>query len=43
MAKKISISKEYTDFLDVFSKKSAAMLLKRLNIHEYAINLEPSK
>ena len=43
MAEKVSVPKEYTDFLDVFFKKSAKMLFKRSNINKHAINLEPDK
>ena len=40
LAKKVSVSKEYTDFLEVFSKESAVMLLERLDINKHAIDLE---
>lgn len=43
MAKKVVILAKYLDFAAIFSKKSAAKLLKRSNINKYAIDLEPSK
>ena len=41
MAKKVSVSKKYTNFLDVFSKKSAAVLSEGFDINEHTIDLEP--
>lgn len=43
MAKKVSDLKEYTNFSDVFFKEFASILPKRLDINEYAIDLEPDK
>lgn len=43
LAKKINIPKEYTDFSDVFSKKSIIILLNCSNINKHIINLKPSK
>ena len=43
LTKKVSISKEYTDFSNVFSKELAAVLLECSNINEHAIDLEPGK
>lgn len=39
LAEKISIAKEYTNFLEVFSKKSIVILLNCLDINKHAINL----
>ena len=43
LAEEVSVSKEYVNFSDVFFKKLAAVLPKRLNINKHAINLEPRK
>lgn len=43
LAKKVSIHKKYIDFLNIFSKKSAAILLNYLDINKYAIDLELDK
>lgn len=43
MAKKILILAKYLNFTDVFLKKAAAKLLKRLDINKHTINLEPGK
>lgn len=40
LAKKITVCKKYADCLDVFSKKSVAVLFNWLNINEHAINFE---
>ena len=37
LAKKVNISKQYADFLDVFSKKSVSVLSKYSKINEHAI------
>lgn len=39
----ITILVEYTDFANIFVKKSATILLKYTKINIYAINLEESK
>lgn len=41
LAKKVSIPKRYTNFLDVFFKKSPAMLSNCLDINKHIINLKP--
>ena len=43
LAKKVSVPKEYADFLDVFSKKSMAVLLNCLYINKHTINLKLGK
>lgn len=43
ITEKIIILAEYLDYIDVFSKKSAAELPKHSNISKYFINLELSK
>lgn len=43
MAKKVSVSKKYIDFSDVFSKKTAAIFPYCSDINKHAINLKPSK
>lgn len=43
LVKKISIFKEYTDFLDVISKKTVVVLSERLVINKYTINLKLGK
>ena len=43
LAKKISVSKEYADFSNVFSKQLTAMLAEHLDINEHVINLVPGK
>lgn len=43
LVKKIKISIEYTDFLDVFLKESAIILFKHLDINEYVIYSELDK
>lgn len=43
LAKKIGIPKKYTDFSDIFSKKSAAVFPDHLDINKHTINLEPGK
>lgn len=42
LAEKVSIPKKYTNFLDIFFKKSAAKLSNRSDISKHTINLEPS-
>ena len=41
--KKVTVPEEYSDFADVFSKKSAEVLPKRMEINKYAIKLQKSK
>lgn len=44
LAKKISIPEKYTDFLDIFSKKSIAVLFNNLDINkECIIDLKSNK
>ena len=43
LAKKVSIPKEHVYFLDVFFKKSAAVLPNCSDINKHIINLEPGK
>lgn len=43
LAEKITISKEYSDVLDIFSQKRIAILPDYLNINKYLINLQPGK
>lgn len=43
LAKKFSIFKKYANFSDVFSKKSAVVLLNYLNINKHIINLKSDK
>lgn len=43
LAKNVSVFKEYSDFIDIFSKKSVAVLLNYLDINNHAIKLEPGK
>ena len=43
LAKKISISKKYANFSDVFFKKSVAMLFNCLKINKHAIDQELGK
>lgn len=43
LAEVVSVSKKYTNFINVFFKKSAVILLNYLNINNYVINLESSK
>lgn len=43
LAQKVNVSKEYTNFWDIFFKKSAVVLLNYTNINKYAINLKPDK
>lgn len=43
MAKKVTISAKYSDFLDISSKKSVAELTKCSNINKHSIDLEPGK
>ena len=43
LAKKVSVPAEYFDFADVFSKKSAEVLAKRIRINEHAIEQENNK
>lgn len=42
VAEKIDDPKKYADFLDVFFKKSAAMLFNYLDINKYVINVKPN-
>lgn len=43
LAKKISVPKNYTLFLDNVFKKFVAVFLNHLNINKYIIDLEPDK
>lgn len=43
LAKEVTISKEYFDFLDLFFKKSAAKLLEHSDINKQIIDLELDK
>lgn len=43
LAKKISVLEKYTEFLDIFFKKSTTTLPNCLDINKYAIHLELSK
>ena len=43
LAKEVTVSAEYTNFINVFSKKSAEMLPERTGINEHAIELEEGK
>lgn len=43
LAKKISVPKEYTEFSDKFSEKSATMLFNHSNINKYTIYLKSDK
>lgn len=43
ITKKVAVSVEYSDYLDIFLEKSAAELSKRFDINEHAINLKTGK
>ena len=43
LAKEVTISAKYSDFTDVFLKKSAEVLPERTGINDYAIKLEDGK
>ena len=43
IAKKVTVLAKYSDFANIFSKKSSEMLLKYAGINGYAIKLENSK
>ena len=43
LAKKVTVSTKYTDFVDVFSKESAKVLPERTGINEHAIQLGEGK
>ena len=43
LAEKVTVPVEYSDFADVFSKKSANVLPERTEANEHAIELEKSK
>ena len=43
LAKKVTVLAKYSDFADVFSKKSANVLLKQTKANKHAIKLEKSK
>lgn len=43
LAKKVSVFKEYADFLDIFSKKSIIMLSDYFNINKHTIDLKTGK
>lgn len=38
IAKKVRVPKKYTDFLDIFSKKSVTMFSKYSDINKHAID-----
>lgn len=43
LAKKVSVPKKYTHFLNNFSKKFVVILPDHFNINKYIIDLEPDK
>lgn len=43
LTKKVCISKKYTNFSNIFSKKFVTILLNCSDINKYIINLKPSK
>ena len=43
IAKNITVSTKYTDFANIFSKKSAKVLLKRAGINKHTIKLVDDK
>ena len=43
LVKKVTVLAEYSDFADVFIKKSANILLERTGANEHAIELEKGK
>ena len=43
LAEEVTIPAEYADFVDVFLKKLAEVLLEQTNINEHAIELEEGK
>ena len=43
LAKEVTVPAEYSDFADVFSKKTAKVLPKRIGINKHAIKLEDGK
>ena len=43
LAKKVTVPIKYSDFADVFSKKSANVLLERIEANEHAIELKKGK
>lgn len=43
MVREVTILAKYSDFLDIFSKKSVTELLKHFVINKHSINLELSK
>lgn len=43
LVKKVSISKEYIDFLDIFFKKFTVVLSNHLDINQHAIDLKSDK
>ena len=43
LAKEVTISAEYADFVDVFLKESVEMLPERTGINEHTIKLEKNK
>lgn len=43
LAKKINIFKKYTNFENIFFKKSVIVLLNHLNINKHIIDLKPGK
>lgn len=43
LAKRLTVLAEYSDFADVFSKKSANVLPEQTGVNKYAIEVEKSK
>ena len=43
LTKEVTVPVEYSDFADVFSEKSANVLLERIEANEHAIELEEGK
>lgn len=43
LIKEVDVLAKYLDLVDVFSKELAVELLKRSNINEHLINLDPDK
>ena len=43
LIEKVTVSEKYLDFADVFSKKSAKVLPKRMGINKHVIKIEKEK
>ena len=43
LTKKVTVPNKYSDFVDVFSEKSANVFSKRTGINKYTIKLEENK